>query len=84
MDPALGLEHEIRKAQTNEESVAAVFFYIRKASDMLWIEGLLIKLNKLGIYGKMFRWIEDFRFKNNPSKNREVCKNKYLEWNTTR
>ena len=27
---------------------------------MLWKEGLLIKLNKMGIGGKMFNWIKDF------------------------
>lgn len=37
MDPALCLEHEIRKAQANKESVAAVFFDISKAYNMLWI-----------------------------------------------
>lgn len=35
MDPALCLEHEIRKAQVNKESVLAVFFDIEKAYDMM-------------------------------------------------
>ncbi len=47
------LEHEIRKAQINRESVVAVFFDIEKAYDMMWREGLLIKLCKLGIKGQM-------------------------------
>lgn len=38
------LEHEIRKAQCNKESVIAVFFDIEKACDVFWKEGLLIKL----------------------------------------
>ncbi len=38
----LCLESDIRKAQTNKESVMAVFFDIEKAYDMLWNEGLLI------------------------------------------
>ena len=29
---------------------------------MLWKEGLLIKLEKLGVRGKMFNWICDFMF----------------------
>lgn len=60
MDPAVCLEHDIRKAQINRESVVAVFFDIEKAFDMMWREGLLIKLGKLGIKGQMYRWIKDF------------------------
>ncbi len=62
MDNVLCLESDIRKAQTNREMVIAVFFDIEKAYDMLWKEGLLIKLNKLGVYGKMYNWILDFMF----------------------
>ncbi len=29
---------------------------------MMWKEGLLIKLNKIGVKGKMFNWINDFLF----------------------
>ncbi|XDV25401.1 hypothetical protein PO909_029322 [Leuciscus waleckii] len=60
MDPVVCLENEIRKAQVNKESVLATFFDIEKAYDMLWKEGLLIKLNKMEIGGKMFNWIKDF------------------------
>uniref|UniRef100_A0A3B5QAR3 Reverse transcriptase domain-containing protein n=1 Tax=Xiphophorus maculatus TaxID=8083 RepID=A0A3B5QAR3_XIPMA len=59
-DPTLCLEHEIRKAQVNKESVVAVFFDIEKAYDMMWVEGLLIKLCMLDIKGKLFKWIKDF------------------------
>uniref|UniRef100_A0A669EWH7 Reverse transcriptase domain-containing protein n=1 Tax=Oreochromis niloticus TaxID=8128 RepID=A0A669EWH7_ORENI len=60
MDPVLCLEHEVTKAQTNSESVVAVFFDIEKAYDMMWRDGLLIKLCKLGIRGRMYGWIMDF------------------------
>lgn len=60
MDPVLCLEHEVRKAQTNSESVVAVFLDIEKAYDMMWRDGLLIKLCKLGIRGRMYGWIMDF------------------------
>ena len=62
MDSILCLESEIRKAQTNKEVVIAVFFDIEKAYDMLWKEGLLIKLGKLGVRGKVFNWVRDFMF----------------------
>ena len=45
-----GLESEIRKTQTDKEIVVAVFFDIEKVYDMK--EGLLIKLDKLGLEGR--------------------------------
>lgn len=39
MDPVLCLEDDIRKAQVNKETVAAVFFDVEKVYDMLWREG---------------------------------------------
>lgn len=60
MDPIVCLENEIRKAQVNKETVLAVLFDIEKAYDMLWKEGLLLKLHKMGIHGKMFNWVRDF------------------------
>ena len=62
MDPAVCLEHEVRRAQINRESVVAVFFDVEKAYDMMWGEGLLIRLSKLGIKGRMYRWIRDVLF----------------------
>lgn len=55
MDPALCLEHEVRKAKIYRESVVAIFFDKGKAYDMMWKEGLLINLSKLGIKGPMYR-----------------------------
>lgn len=60
MDPVVCLENEIRKAQANKEQVNAVFFDVEKAYDMLWKEGLLIKLDLLGIGGRMYNWVMDF------------------------
>lgn len=60
MDPVMCLEGEIKKAQSNKESVIAVFFDIEKAYDMLWREGLMLKLEEMGTGGRMFNWISDF------------------------
>lgn len=60
MDSVVSLEAAIRKAQVNKEVVVGVFFDIEKAYDMLWKEGLLMKLDKMGITGKMYDWIKDF------------------------
>ncbi|XP_063075987.1 RNA-directed DNA polymerase from mobile element jockey [Engraulis encrasicolus] len=60
MDPVLCLEDSIRKAQANKEQVNAVFFDIEKAYDMLWREGLLIKLEAMGISGRLYNFVMDF------------------------
>jgi hypothetical protein len=44
------------------KSVAVVFFDIEKAYDMMWKEGLLIKLYKMGVGGRVFNWIKNFLF----------------------
>lgn len=61
-DSVIRLENEVRKAQANKDSVIAVFSDIEKAYDMMWKEGLLIKLHKTGVGGKVFNWIEDSSF----------------------
>lgn len=38
------------------------FFDIEKAHDLLWKEGLLIKLNKLGVNWKIYNWVLDLMF----------------------
>ena len=58
MDPIVCLEHDIRKAQVNKETVLAVSF--EKAYDMVWKQGFLIKLKQLGIRGRVFYWVKDF------------------------
>lgn len=60
MDAVLCLEDNIRKAQVNKETAVAVFFDIEKAYDMLWREGLMIKLYNMGIRGNFLNWIKDF------------------------
>ena len=60
MDPVLCLEDTIRKAQANKEQVNAVFFDIEKAYNMLWREGLLIKLKAMGISCRLYNWVMDF------------------------
>uniref|UniRef100_A0A671QEF9 Reverse transcriptase domain-containing protein n=1 Tax=Sinocyclocheilus anshuiensis TaxID=1608454 RepID=A0A671QEF9_9TELE len=63
MDSVLCLEAEIRKAQVNKEVLVGVFFDVEKAYDMMWKEGLLIKLERMEIKGRMYNWIKNFLFK---------------------
>lgn len=53
-DPAVCLQEEVRKVQVNKEIVYAVFFDLEKAYDRMWREGLLIKLQLIGIHGNIY------------------------------
>ena len=60
MDSVLALDLDIRKAMANKEAVVAVFLDIEKAYDMLWKDGLGVKLFNAGIRGRMLNWIRAF------------------------
>ena len=57
MDAGLSLDSDIKKAMVNKEALVAVVLDIEKAYDMLWKEGLVIKLYDAGIGGRMLNWI---------------------------
>lgn len=59
-DALVKLTNEIEKALTMKEAMVAIFLDIEKAYDTMWREGLLIKLNKMGIEGKMYNYILNF------------------------
>lgn len=60
MDSIVMLDLDIRKALANKEAVVGVFLDIEKAYDMLWKEGLGLKLYDDGIRGRMLNWINNF------------------------
>lgn len=59
-DALVKLCNEVEKSLVMKEVMAAVFLDIEKAYDTMWREGLLIKLEKIGVSGKMFNYILDF------------------------
>ncbi len=65
MDSIIKLDSDIRKALINKETIIAVFFDVEKAYDMLWKEGLLIKLDQIGIGGRIYNWIKEFLIERN-------------------
>ena len=54
------LESSINKGFANRESTLAVFLDIQKAFDMLWRKGIIIKLQNMGICGRIIKWIDNF------------------------
>ena len=47
------LEHDIKQALTNKQSVLTVFLDMHKAYDMAWRRGILEKLHELGFRGNL-------------------------------
>ena len=47
-------------AVDNEKEIRVVFLDISKAFDKVWHDGLLFKLNKFGVSGKLLEWIGDY------------------------
>ena len=56
------LTQDIEDAFQEKKKVLAVFFDLSKAFDKVWKEGLLLKLLRAGVHGKMYKWLSDFLF----------------------
>lgn len=82
IDQITRLESAIRKAKLRRGTLTAIFLDLEKAFDLLWTKGVLHKLVRFGIQGKMLLWIENFltgrkmnvRIGNDISSNKE-CEN---------
>lgn len=59
-DALIKVTNDIEKTLNMKEVMVIVFFDIEKAYDSMWREGPLIKMNKLGIGGRLSNWIMDF------------------------
>jgi hypothetical protein len=60
MDHVVRLHDAVVRQTRNRGYVLAVFLDFERAFDMVWRKGLMIKLKKLGINGRMFDWLDDF------------------------
>ena len=60
LDQIMRLQNEVENAIHTRKFTVGVFLDFTKAYDMIWIEGLMLKILKLGIGGNMYRWIGDF------------------------
>ena len=59
-DQLLLLQNQILKSMRKKGLTIAIFLDFEKAYDMLWKNGLLHKIKKYGINGKMFSFINSF------------------------
>ena len=59
-DQIIRLQDEINRSLRTGSHTLGVFIDFERAFDMLWHKGVLIKLKKAGISGKMFCWINSF------------------------
>ena len=54
------LYHTFCEALDNKKEVHIVFCDISKAFDRVWHEGLIFKLKKMGIHGRLLQWFMDY------------------------
>ena len=73
----LSITHEIHKAFDNSQELRAVFLDISKAFDTVWHDGLIFKLERIGIEGEMLNIIKSFL---SNRKQRVTIDGKYSEW----
>jgi ribonuclease HI len=56
------LTQDIEDGFQEKKKTLAVFFDLSKAFDTVWKEGLLLKLLRMKVCGKMYNWLHDFLF----------------------
>ena len=59
-DNLVDLEQRIKLNMNNKKKTYAVFLDMSRAYDKVWIPGLLKKMAKLGIDGKLLAWLKQF------------------------
>ena len=60
IDQLIRFTQDTADAFQKKDSVAAVFVDLKQAYDHVWRTGLLYKMQKIGIQGNMFNWIQNF------------------------
>ena len=56
----LELQFQILNSKENNKNTCLIFLDISKAFDKVWHNGLLFKIKKCGISGKLLSWIENY------------------------
>ena len=60
IDQLIRLTQNVADGFQDGEHTAAVFVDLQQAYDCVWRQGLLFKMQKLGIQGNMYNWIKAF------------------------
>ena len=61
-DQATYLSQEIEDAFQDQKSVLAIWIDLQKAFDKVWANGLLKKMEMVGVQGKMFKWTKAYLY----------------------
>ena len=59
-DPLFRLVQSVMDGFQEGKSTTAVFIDLQQAYDRVWRKGLLLKLGKIGVGGKMLQWLKGF------------------------
>ena len=59
-DQLFRLSQKIIDGFHEEKSTTAIFVDLKQAYDRVWRKGLLLKMQRAGIHGKMYAWIKNF------------------------
>ena len=59
-DQLFRLSQQIIDGFHKEKSTTAVFVDLKQAYDRVWRKGLLLKMQRAGIHGRMYSWIKNF------------------------
>ena len=54
------LADDVHKSINNKQFTLAVIIDLQRAFDLVWHDGLLYKIKKLGLEGNIFKFIRDF------------------------
>ena len=60
IDQLLKIVHQIYSDLNDGKDTCLVFLDVSKAFDKVWIDGLLFKIQQLGIVGSLFDWIKSY------------------------
>jgi hypothetical protein len=69
--------HQFCKAVSNGKEIRVVFLDISKAFDRVWHRGLLFKLRKCGISGRLLDWLKDYL---TDREQRVIINGEFSEW----
>ena len=59
-DQLFKLSQKVIDGFYDKQSTTAIFVDLQQAYDRIWRKGLLLKMQKIGIHGKMYDWIKHF------------------------